>query len=243
MTDARFPERWLSDRRVLRLSPLAFRLFALGLLWSVSNRTDGRIEAADLPLVPGASDGLVAELVAAGLWAVVPEGWIIPEFGSTQTSRHELEVLENARRREREKKARQRGSRGTVPGDKNSRPEGLSRGTKGSVPGDVPGDSPGDLSPGTAQDRTGQAHPPLTGGVRPAAPRPAPPVGQGGPPPRPRAHAGDDLGPSELENLRREGEEQTRRAMEESVRAKQAQADAARRGAALARRALMREPA
>jgi hypothetical protein len=38
MTDARFPERWLQDRRVLRLSDVGFRLFTLSLAWSVSNR-------------------------------------------------------------------------------------------------------------------------------------------------------------------------------------------------------------
>jgi hypothetical protein len=39
MTDARFPERWLNDRRLLRLSDAAFRLFVISLTWSVSNRT------------------------------------------------------------------------------------------------------------------------------------------------------------------------------------------------------------
>ena len=43
MTDARMPERWLSDRRLLRLSDAAYRLHLTGLLWSVANRTDGEV--------------------------------------------------------------------------------------------------------------------------------------------------------------------------------------------------------
>jgi hypothetical protein len=54
MTDARFPERWLNDRRVLRLPDDAFRLFVLSLAWSVANQTDGRIYDEDQALVPPA---------------------------------------------------------------------------------------------------------------------------------------------------------------------------------------------
>jgi len=50
VTDARFPERWLNDRRVLRLSDPAFRLFVIPLTWSVSNRTDGDLYDDDLRL-------------------------------------------------------------------------------------------------------------------------------------------------------------------------------------------------
>lgn len=54
MTDARFPERWLNDRRVLRLSDPAFRLFVISLTWSVSNRTYGELydDDDDLLLIP-----------------------------------------------------------------------------------------------------------------------------------------------------------------------------------------------
>jgi hypothetical protein len=43
VTDARFPERWLNDRRV--------RLFVISLTWSVSNRTDGDLYDDDLLLI------------------------------------------------------------------------------------------------------------------------------------------------------------------------------------------------
>jgi hypothetical protein len=139
MTDARFPERWLNDRRLLRLSDAAFRLFVVSLTWSVSNRTDGELDASDLALMPGIDPAAAVELVRAGLWMAggspspTAAPWLITEFASTQTSSSELQILTNARRREREKKRRQRAR--------------------------IPGDVPGDVSPGTAQDRPGQARP------------------------------------------------------------------------------------
>lgn len=140
MTDARFPERWLTDRRLLRLSDRHFRVFVSTLAWSVSNRTDGVIEHDDLPLVPvqDASPMDAAALVAAGLWTDESRGWRVVDFDSSQSSRHELEILENARRREREKKARQRARRAAEDAD-------------------VPGDRPGDVSPVQhRKDRTGR---------------------------------------------------------------------------------------
>lgn len=135
MTDARFPERYLMDRRLVRLDPVDFRSFTMAMLWSVSNRTDGLVEPEDRILIPGFAESSTAALVACGLWTVADGGWLIADFASTQTSRHDLDVLENARRRDREKKARQRAAESYA-----------------SVTGTVPGDT----SPGTAQARTGQ---------------------------------------------------------------------------------------
>jgi hypothetical protein len=140
MTDARFPERWLNDRRLLRLSDAAFRLFVISLTWSVSNRTDGVLDTGDLTLIPGVNPAAAGELARAGLWMAggspspTAAPWLIIEFASTQTSSSELQILTNARRREREKKRRQRAR--------------------------VLGDVPGEVSPGTAQDRLGQARRP-----------------------------------------------------------------------------------
>jgi hypothetical protein len=44
VTDARFPDRWLSDKRIQRLSDGHFRSFITSLVWSVTNRTDGVTE-------------------------------------------------------------------------------------------------------------------------------------------------------------------------------------------------------
>jgi len=138
VTDARFPERWLNDRRVARLSDRAFRTFVVTLAWSVSNRTDGVIELDDLDFIHGADREAVPALLSAELWATTKKNvFLIAVFKETQTSRHELEVLDNLRRRDREKKARQR--------------------SKGSSDDESPGTSPGNPSPGTVpRDGIGQ---------------------------------------------------------------------------------------
>lgn len=150
MTDARFPDRWLSDRRLQRLSDSHFRAFITSLAWSVSNRTDGVIEPEDLGLVPNFSAGAVKAFLDAGLWSVRDKGWRIAEFKVTQTSRSELDALEAIRAREREKKARQRAAaRGAA-----------ATSTDSVVPGTVPGTSPGDVPPDcTGKDRPGKDRP------------------------------------------------------------------------------------
>lgn len=163
MTDARFPERWLNDRRFMRLSDRAFRLYFIALTWSVANRTDGRLDVEDLRLLPMVDLDAVDELAKLELWRPVPRdnppgspgdsppgdsprGWIIVDFADTQTSSDELAALEASRRRDREKKARQRTKQKAVPGDS---PGGQSRGkSRGHVPGE---------SPRPGQDRPGQA--------------------------------------------------------------------------------------
>lgn len=147
MTDARLPERYLSDRRILRLSASEFRSYTMALLWTVANRTDGFVEPDDLPLIAGFEPQDASALQLAGLWLTEGTGWRLADFAATQTSAHELELLENSRRREREKKGRQR-ARGQA--DKNDEE------TAAAVPRDSPGGGipravPGDTSPGTAQ--------------------------------------------------------------------------------------------
>lgn len=106
--DARFPERWLSDRRIMRLSSSAFRSFVCALAWSVSNRTDGEIDSDDVALIPGLVPVDVAELLSAGLLDALDGGWQIVDFGATQTSADEVARLERIRAAERRKKAAQR---------------------------------------------------------------------------------------------------------------------------------------
>ncbi len=108
MTDARFPDRWLSDRRVVRLSDGAFRLFVTSLAWSASNRTDGYLDVHDLALIHGVDASKAAELVAATLWKPAGEGWQSVEFTNTQTTAAQLEGLDHKRRQDRDRKARQR---------------------------------------------------------------------------------------------------------------------------------------
>lgn len=149
MTDARLPERWLTDRRLQRLSAEHYRTFINTLLWCVANRTDGRIDLEDVGLIPHWSANAAKEFVQAGLFIPQTDGWLISDYAATQTARSELETLERIRQRERVKKAEQRAKKmaestadaGDGPGDE-----------RVSVPLDVPGDSPGDVSPGTAQE-------------------------------------------------------------------------------------------
>ena len=146
MTDARLPERWLSDRRLSRLSDAHDRSYIQALLFSVSNRTDGVIEPDDLALIPHFAPGAVNAFLAQELWSARQHGWFITDWSTTQTMRSELEVLENARARERRKKQRQRAKAAdddvASPG---SRPPGQKKAaqvdalSRGMVPGDCPG--------------------------------------------------------------------------------------------------------
>ena len=145
MTDARFPERWLNDRRVLRLPDDAFRLFVLSLTWSVANKTDGRICDDELALIPASGNG-IGQLVKAGLWERAADAWLITEFEDTQSSREDLEKLARGRRAQRDKKRQQRAH---GMGD-----HSLCGARPCAVPRDVPGDVPGD-TPRTGQARTG----------------------------------------------------------------------------------------
>jgi hypothetical protein len=109
VTDARFPERWLNDRRVLRLPDDAFRLFVCGLAWSVANKTDGYLSDEDLRLIPGVNLGAAVVLQDAELWWGHMHGWQITEFEDTQTSAAQLEAAALARRaNDRKRQARHR---------------------------------------------------------------------------------------------------------------------------------------
>lgn len=144
MTDARLPERWLNDRRLQRLSADHFRTFINTLLWSVANRTDGRIEREDVGLIPHWSANAAKAFVSDGLFTPQPDGWLIADYGTTQTSRSDLETLERIRARDRQKKQQRRAE---IQSGSAANEQDL----PGDLPGDIPGDGPGDVSPGTAQ--------------------------------------------------------------------------------------------
>jgi hypothetical protein len=114
MTDARFPERWLNDRRVVRLSDAGFRLFVTSLVYSAANRTDGALDKADLELLNGADARYVDELVDAGLMAATSAAsWQSTVYAASQSSKSQLEGYEwkreQERRRQANKRARDRG--------------------------------------------------------------------------------------------------------------------------------------
>lgn len=136
MTDARYPERWLTDKRVLRLSDPAHRLFVTGYAWAVSNRTDGVLLGDDLELMPRVNASYAQELVEAGLWAYDGERWFLVDFDTTQTSKAQLEGLEHRRKLDRDRaqqyRERKRTSRDSSRDDKGQARQGQDRtGTEG----------------------------------------------------------------------------------------------------------------
>jgi hypothetical protein len=144
--DARLPDRWLTDRRVQRLSATHYRALMNSLMYMVANRTDGSITAEDFAMIPHFAADAPDAFVRAGLWEPTEQGWVFVGWASTQTTRSEAEALERVRAREREKKARQRAT--------------------ASSPRDTQQDSPRDMSPGPSggnyrqgQARQGKARP------------------------------------------------------------------------------------
>lgn len=140
MTDARFPERWLNDRRFRRLTAEAFRAFTFTMTWSVANRTDGLVTAEDLECIPFATKDLMAEMVDTKVLSATSDGWVILDFELTQTTAKQLAAADQSRLHEREKKRRQRTHNSGV--HTLCTPDTCSH-----VPGDVPRDNRG-------QDRT-----------------------------------------------------------------------------------------
>jgi len=112
VTDAHFPERWLNDRRILRLPPEAFRFFVLSLTWSVANRTDGVIYDDDLALIPGADSGAIDVLAKADLWKRTADYWLIMVYDDTQTTAEKLDELAATRAAHAASKKRRRHHRG-----------------------------------------------------------------------------------------------------------------------------------
>ena len=149
MTDSRLPERYLTDRRILRLTDAERNSYIMATLWSVSNRTDGRIERDDLQFIPTFKLASIPALTRTGLWSEEAEGWVDTEFDKVQTSKDDLEVLDNARRADREKKARQAAHKKgdhsrcypSVCGE-------MGLPSKGPSFKEIPGDVPGELSRG-----------------------------------------------------------------------------------------------
>lgn len=108
MTDARFPERWLNDRRVMTLPAEDFRAFMLSIAWCAANRTDGEITADDLAIMPWLISCPPARMVAAGLWNTTSDGWLVLDWPTHQSTRAQLEAAQEARVKARERQRRHR---------------------------------------------------------------------------------------------------------------------------------------
>lgn len=108
MTDARFPERWLNDRRIMRLPAEVFRGWWLATVWTVANRTEGRIEDGDVDLIPGLTPGMLEHLEEVGLVTRDGHGWHLWDWDGVQSSREQLEALERKKRGDRLRQRRKR---------------------------------------------------------------------------------------------------------------------------------------
>lgn len=164
MTDARFPERLLSDRRLQRTSADHYRAYGNSLMYAVSNRTDGYLTADDFEAIPHFKPENADALVSADLWDVTEGGWIIRDYLITQTSRAQLEAAENARVKDAERKARERATKkGTA----------IAQAPESCNPVDSPADNRSEVSNpvDNPADNVGKARDrPETGKVLPAVP-------------------------------------------------------------------------
>jgi hypothetical protein len=110
MSYSRFQIGFTSNRKVYNLSNAAFRLYVTSIDWSRGQKTDGRIARQDLRLLPHAPKGkraekLIGELLEAGLWEGLLDGWQIHDFLEWQDSA--VQANERARRaRERMREVR-----------------------------------------------------------------------------------------------------------------------------------------
>ncbi len=95
------PTKWLADRRIIELSPVALKLYLLSYLWSVLGGTAGRLAAPDLLYISGVDPTAAPEIVESGLWEETEaETWLIVDFAETQDLAAAVK-LEEHRRAER----------------------------------------------------------------------------------------------------------------------------------------------
>lgn len=178
MTDARFPaERWLSDRRIQKLSGDDFKAYAMSLMWAVANRTDGLLTDEDLEAVPHFKPGQAQRLVAAGLWAGSANGWHIIDFMATQSSKASLDQADRNRLAEAERKRRERLQKKATELEVSDFPLDIRRDVHADIPRDA---AQKPLDPGGFQRKSVRGPNPLPDKVRPMSGRTS------GPPPQAR---------------------------------------------------------
>ena len=159
MTDTRIPEWWLTDRRILRLSPSAFRTLVMVYVWTVSNRTDGLVELDDVDLIPGADPGDFPELEGRGVVGRADGRLTLTDSGPDP---------------DQPPRTRGTGQRPAPRAGQESAPAGGQESSPPARADSPPGSSPG-IVPGTAQEgqegQEGQAGSTATtyGTARPAA--------------------------------------------------------------------------
>jgi hypothetical protein len=83
VTHSRFALGFTRNRKVFGLTDAAFRLYVSAIDWSREQRTDGVITEKDMPAIPRLPRSwraVAIELVGAGLWEAVENGWRIIDW-------------------------------------------------------------------------------------------------------------------------------------------------------------------
>lgn len=113
MVDARLPAEWLGSLRIDKLSDRAFRVLAGALMWCNGQGTDGAVPARYTKYLHPDGDDQDAfnELVDAGLWAQVEDGYLLAGWSDDlhQSTADEIHrYREAAKRRQKAYRDRQR---------------------------------------------------------------------------------------------------------------------------------------
>lgn len=98
--NSNYPERWLNDRRIKRLSDAGHRFLVIAMTYAVANKTDGLLDLETVDELVGnhgCDREAVPELISRGLLMVVEDGWFLIDFPTTQTSVAQANAAELAR--------------------------------------------------------------------------------------------------------------------------------------------------
>lgn len=106
-------DRFAEHLKTEGISDAAFRLHVTAMCYCGGNLTDGRIPAGRVQkMTPHVAEPLVAELVAAGLWDVIDEGYAVHDFLEYNLSKAQVLAMRDAaaerKRKWREKKEAER---------------------------------------------------------------------------------------------------------------------------------------
>jgi len=145
VTDTRLAESFLTHPALDELSDGAHRVYVQGLVYAVGHGTDGLLPRRSLRFLhpEGPRPANVAELVAAGLWSAVGDGYEVRNFLRYQSSAEQVRLAAEARQAGRDAAAEKK---------REQRAGAKAKGAT-SVFRDVPGDSCRD----SGRDFTGQA--------------------------------------------------------------------------------------
>lgn len=118
MTDARLPSRWLLHPTYEALSDRAWRVHTSALMWACEQGTDGEIPARTLRLLhpDGGTTEDARELIASGLWKETDAGWLVTDWGKSQSLAADVE-RQRERNRLKQRAHRERVAAASQPGD------------------------------------------------------------------------------------------------------------------------------